>query len=180
MASGNLARRRLAIVSVAAQPPLNDRDSDAGLGRSGTAESPDRAMVGLEGRGQSSTMHRAVAASVLGVVIGLVGGAPAHAAANSCTAVKSSGLLQTIHAKKASAVKADSRRWFVSTATGASWLTTQNPAKDSSGLTLPLNPKARAASDIGVDARPGVPAYAGHTDGDAGAVASRACAKAQG
>jgi hypothetical protein len=68
--------------------------------------------------------------------------------------------------------------WFVSTRDGASWVTNADPTvAGSGGLTLPLNDKARAASDMGVDAQPGAPAYAGYNDASPGVRDSRTCAE---
>jgi hypothetical protein len=66
--------------------------------------------------------------------------------------------------------------WFVSTREGATWVTNSDPTlKDfSSGLVYPLNDKARAASDVGVDAARDVSGFA---DGHPSAVESRSCAQ---
>jgi hypothetical protein len=67
--------------------------------------------------------------------------------------------------------------WFVSTKDGATWIANHDPTvAEFGGLVLPLNDKARAASDFGAGVRPGVPAYRGFTDHSAGAAESRTCA----
>lgn len=67
--------------------------------------------------------------------------------------------------------------WFVSTADGATWVTEIDPVgSDRSGLFLPLNEKARKASEVGSEATLGAPIYRGFNDTSEGAVASRACA----
>lgn len=68
--------------------------------------------------------------------------------------------------------------WFVSTKAGATWVTNADPTIDESGLTYPLNAKARAASEVGVDVVAGSPVYEGLTDASPGAVRSRTCAGA--
>jgi hypothetical protein len=69
------------------------------------------------------------------------------------------------------------RVWFVATKDGATWVTNIDvTGADDSGLTLPLNDKARAASEVGRDTEPGAPVYGGIDDTHAGAVQSRACA----
>ena len=67
--------------------------------------------------------------------------------------------------------------WFVSTPEGATWLSYRDPTvDDASGLVVPLNDAARAASDFGTAAAEGAPVFQGVEDSDAGASASRACA----
>lgn len=68
--------------------------------------------------------------------------------------------------------------WFVSTRDGATWVTNADPTVDESGLTYPLNAKARAASELGVDVAAGAPVFEGLTDSSPGAVRSRTCAGA--
>jgi hypothetical protein len=67
--------------------------------------------------------------------------------------------------------------WFVSTPGGATWLTSADPTSaDPGGLIVPLNDKARAASEVGIDVKPGAPVYGEFTDASPEAVASRTCA----
>jgi hypothetical protein len=66
--------------------------------------------------------------------------------------------------------------WFVSTKNGATWVTSADPTKDQSGLTFPLNDKARAASQTGVDAPRDILTKAGITDDLPEAAQSRECA----
>lgn len=69
--------------------------------------------------------------------------------------------------------------WYVSTKDGATWVSSTDPtSSNDDGLILPLNAKARSASDQGVDVVPSAPAYQGVTNDDAGAAAARACAGA--
>jgi len=70
------------------------------------------------------------------------------------------------------------RVWFVSSKSGATWVSSQDPTRDASGVVLPLNAKARTTSELGTDAKPGVPMYSGLDDSDPGAIESRRCAGA--
>lgn len=66
--------------------------------------------------------------------------------------------------------------WFVSTRTGATWVTSADPTTGESGLTLPLNSQARAESQAGTDVAAGAPVFEGFTDASPAAVRSRSCA----
>lgn len=101
--------------------------------------------------------------------------------ASGCLTV-SQHLRDALNVDAAAAVRSDEGdRWYVSTPAGATWITNINPeGPEQSGLTLPLNDAARAASELGTDARPGAPAYRGASDSDPRAVESRQCAEAVG
>lgn len=89
--------------------------------------------------------------------------------------MKNPSLLSAIHASSAKAVRAGVDGYFVATAGGATWFAASDPKKDDSGLVLPLNDEARAASDVGADVPAGAPAYKGHTDDEPGARVVRSC-----
>lgn len=100
------------------------------------------------------------------------GGSSASA---SCSSVKNPTLLEAIKATDAQAVAAGTDGYFVATAGGATWFTTADPDEDDSGLVLPLNDAARAASDAGADVPAGAPAFKGRSDDDPGARVVRSC-----
>lgn len=93
----------------------------------------------------------------------------------SCSKVKNPTILEAIHATDAQAVRAGTDGYFVATAGGATWFVTADVSKDDSGLVLPLNDAARAASDAGVDVAAGAPVFKGRTDNDPGARVVRSC-----
>lgn len=66
--------------------------------------------------------------------------------------------------------------WFVSTRTGATWVTNADPTTSESGLILPLNSQAREESQVGADVAAGAAVLEGFTDASPGAVRSRSCA----
>lgn len=83
----------------------------------------------------------------------------------------------SLEVQQQAGVARNGRVWFVSTEGGATWVTNIDPTgPEESGLTLPLNDKARNASDVGRDVGPGAPVYGGIDDNHVGAVRSRDCA----
>lgn len=66
----------------------------------------------------------------------------------------------------------DGKRWYVASEAGAVWVTTIDPsAADGSGMILPSNDEARAASATGADVAEGAPIY-GNTSADSAAANS--------
>lgn len=91
---------------------------------------------------------------------------------------KASAVEQPVTAKQTGLLR-NGKLWFVSTMEGATWVTNADPTSaDPGGLILPLNSEARAASDVGADAKPAAPIYEGLTDDADGAKESRQCARA--
>jgi hypothetical protein len=92
----------------------------------------------------------------------------------------SSELEADLNVERAMAVEAgkglgnSERAWYVSAENGATWVTNIDPSveEDLAGLIAALNGTARSTSEVGseVGLNPG-----GFSDGDEGAVKSRAC-----
>lgn len=81
-------------------------------------------------------------------------------------------------ATKASVDSRGQDRWYYSSADGATWLSGADPKTgEAHAPTVPMNSAARAASEIGVDARPSAPVFEGASDSDRAAERSRACAR---
>lgn len=112
---------------------------------------------------------------ILLVFAGLAACSSSSSSSASCSTVKNSVILDAIHADSAQAVRAGEDGFFVARSDGATWFTTADPKKDDSGLVLPLDDAARAASDAGVDVPAGSPVYKGHTDDEPGARVVRSC-----
>lgn len=71
------------------------------------------------------------------------------------------------------------RVWFVSSASGATWVTSADPTSDrDEGIVLPLNAEARKASPVGAGTPAGAPDFEGLSDATPEAARSRACAGA--
>lgn len=70
-------------------------------------------------------------------------------------------------------------RWYYSTATGATWVSAIPTDGNGGGLTLPINDKARSASESGVDVPPDSPAFDHIGDAYPAAAKSRECATAR-
>jgi hypothetical protein len=70
--------------------------------------------------------------------------------------------------------KNSERAWYVSAENGATWVTNIDPAvdEDRAGLIAALNGTARTTSEVGSEVGPNP---GGFSDGDKGAVKSRAC-----
>jgi hypothetical protein len=71
-------------------------------------------------------------------------------------------------------------RWYYSTRDGATWVSDIPPDTDGAegGLVLPINDKARAASEAGIDLDENAPIYDGIGDAYPAAAKSRECASA--
>lgn len=70
--------------------------------------------------------------------------------------------------------------WFVSTPTGATWITDFDPIRFSEGGNIaPLNLQARQTSDIGIDVRSDSPWFSGIRDNHPAAQHSRRCASSR-
>jgi hypothetical protein len=72
-------------------------------------------------------------------------------------------------------------RWYYSTRDGATWVSDIPPDTDGAegGLVLPINDKARAASEAGIDLDESAPIYDGIGDAYPAAAKSRECAAAR-
>lgn len=68
-------------------------------------------------------------------------------------------------------------RWYYSTADGATWVASIPPDNSDGGLVLPINAKARAASEAGVDVPEDAPAFDGIGDAFPAADLSRTCTR---
>lgn len=70
------------------------------------------------------------------------------------------------------------RRWYYSSAQGATWVSGVDPdTGEADAPTLPLNAAARSSSDVGVAVASGAPAFGSASDTDPAAASSRDCAK---
>ncbi len=143
--------------------------------------------VGRTGATVSSLVRRRLPAFRLTVIaLAACGSTPASDSSAECLPVGPS-LLSQLGVPEAAAVEAgvplgnseitgSEEAWYVSTATGSTWVTSINPAEDQSGIIVPLNDAARTESEAGVDVSAGAPIY-GDTDVDSPAARrSRTCA----
>ena len=103
------------------------------------------------------------------------------ASSDSCITVTSSAVTGAIAGEVVATKSGDTfsnghKVWYLATKSGALWATDADPAKEESGLVLPLNDSARSSSDTGADVSATAPIYGDASAGAAAAQAALACA----